>query len=1737
MNFFFQKFRRLWLLLMALIPLFASAVETINIDGRVYIKNTAIIANQQWQMVLGKDGESNFYELIESTIQMPEGQGAAIEIRGDVVIGVAGYLNVKGGDAKGYIGAGAGIHVPAGASLRIMPALNQSQCTVTATGGNAGKPNEVVTDHKWNKYNNGAGGAGAGIGGNGGNGGTASYAMAILQNKFEDKHYGQPSGACGNIIIDRGVTLTAIGGQGTGVSHDQNGTTVSNFNLVGQENAPINYGYVPAGVKYNTNTSEWELYTDLAYTDGNTLGFNNTAWGSPGGQGGGGGGYPAAGIGGGGSGGGAGGFGSWPSGKNKVTTAAGDGGNAGGGGTGYGINGQFGTSGGYAKFGWGMEHEIICQVGPTEKGPGGYTKVDNQYTGSNGYWGQKNFSGTGHASGQSGSTQLDGVRPGTFLEGGKPGEPVSGSDVKDSGIRGGGVLFDSQCGQIIIRGNVKSYANGGCQPRIYNASLGMDEFTATNIYQPYYINDIGTALPGKENPFTVKIEGGTLDVNRKAYLTFDISEYTPASPADVLEIPIKNYSDNGSYTMGTHRLTWLPDNEARHYRMYLTHSTLYVSQVKDGSFGYLGYYQSDFDDNDPIHSPRFDLTVDASRGWGYRNDGTWGNIRSGQQYFTGRINDDNISKTSVNILRFDACMDWNKNNNNHMWIDDFEIYPTFTSELWQERIAPIDGNTFRARCTGDDVAIKNLRWEPFEVEFSGNGGRAYVLESMTVNSLPVYKNNNTDGTEILGYYTEPVTFENGRMQLHGEKYASISEFVRKGYTKIYVVTWNPATDIISVFTGEGGQNYELISFDHNKLPEYKNNNTDGSEIFGFYTEPATIENGYVIVHGRSFSSIKEFVDNGFNAVYVVTWFPKKGIVAPSAIDKIDASYNGATGVVGAGNRLICKMEIDEGITIKVNPQKESFIMFNFQGYINFQLDDNDPIALESSPASSTSTPIGQQWSSKRIPISAGNHTIKITCLDGQNRIYSWEKVDYRSYLYGMAIYNMLEKDEEDYYLITNSEDLDVVSMLINMSGSENYRRSKFRVVGTVETSENFETLCPYSVDDPGFRGTMTGGTIVLTNNKPLFDRCIDATFTNLTVSGKLDNQPSMVAMGAYRTNFINCKVEGSITSNSSHVAPFCYYYTNKFYGCVSDVDVVSASRGYRAAGIGVGTMQDCIFTGTVYKVSDNGETIPGEPFSYTSSSKIQNCISTFDPGTETIIGESVENVYILSDTEEERGNYSTKTAAQFASGEVGYLLAIGGESNWFTPAGAQYPVYDAATLHNHAHITCDDDLKLTGPRQSTPLHLYGHEGEEFTVAHVAGKSCPIFINNELVSTNGTYTGQVVPGESFVSMRGTVAEGDEFSYNGIKYVIITVPDGDNPGTVKTKSGSKNEENGIVSCGNTELTGDLIIPATVDYAGYSFSVTEIGEYSLGGNVTSISLPETLTTIGDEGINGLNGLTHLFIPASVTSLGNSLYPNHPELVRVEFAEETQITTIPFSAFQSCDGLTSVVIPESVTTIENFAFFRCANLKSVVLSPNTEQFGFLPFGEQTKLRTVIYLSDSPLRGSSVDFDDDTFENAKLYALVSAKEQYQSVDPWKLFANIVWCGVELSKTEVTLNVNNTETLEATVTVPPTMTKSEVVWSTSDPMVATVDENGVVTGVSKGNATITATSGQFSSDCEFVVTDISTGIDAIFADDSIVAVDIYTLQGICIKRNASIDDVKGLSPGYYIIGKQKVYVK
>lgn len=110
--------------------------------------------------------------------------------------------------------------------------------------------------------------------------------------------------------------------------------------------------------------------------------------------------------------------------------------------------------------------------------------------------------------------------------------------------------------------------------------------------------------------------------------------------------------------------------------------------------------------------------------------------------------------------------------------------------------------------------------------------------------------------------------------------------------------------------------------------------------------------------------------------------------------------------------------------------------------------------------------------------------------------------------------------------------------------------------------------------------------------------------------------------------------------------------------------------------------------------------------------------------------------------------------------------------------------------------------------------------------------------------------------------------------------------------------------------TGAATELVIPAEVTHEDKTYKVTAIGGYAFQGNstLTSVTIPEGVTTIEYSAFSGCTSLTSITIPEDVT-------------------------TISKYAFSGCTSLTNVTIPEGVTHIGNRAFWDCTSLKSVSL------------------------------------------------------------------------------------------------------------------------------------------------------------------------------------------------------------
>ena len=133
-------------------------------------------------------------------------------------------------------------------------------------------------------------------------------------------------------------------------------------------------------------------------------------------------------------------------------------------------------------------------------------------------------------------------------------------------------------------------------------------------------------------------------------------------------------------------------------------------------------------------------------------------------------------------------------------------------------------------------------------------------------------------------------------------------------------------------------------------------------------------------------------------------------------------------------------------------------------------------------------------------------------------------------------------------------------------------------------------------------------------------------------------------------------------------------------------------------------------------------------------------------------------------------------------------------------------------------------------------------------------------------------------------------------------------------------------------------DIELPSVID----GKSVTSIGDRAFDvdvveacSNLTSIVIPDSVTSIGGYAFRSCTGLTDIIIPDSVTSIGTY-------------------------AFYKCTSLTDVTIPDSVTSIGERAFYKCTSLTDVTIPANVTNIGIGTFSGCTSLTEIIVDSNN---------------------------------------------------------------------------------------------------------------------------------------------------------------------------------
>ena len=134
----------------------------------------------------------------------------------------------------------------------------------------------------------------------------------------------------------------------------------------------------------------------------------------------------------------------------------------------------------------------------------------------------------------------------------------------------------------------------------------------------------------------------------------------------------------------------------------------------------------------------------------------------------------------------------------------------------------------------------------------------------------------------------------------------------------------------------------------------------------------------------------------------------------------------------------------------------------------------------------------------------------------------------------------------------------------------------------------------------------------------------------------------------------------------------------------------------------------------------------------------------------------------------------------------------------------------------------------------------------------------------------------------------------------------------------------------------------------------SVTSIGSSAFYGcsGLTTITIPNSVTSI-ESGVFSCSGLISITIPNSVTSIGGSAFHDCYDLASISIPNS--VTSIGEAAFGYCPSLTSITIPNSVTSIGDYAFKECFNLNSITIPKSVTSIGRFVFSSCSSLKSII--------------------------------------------------------------------------------------------------------------------------------------------------------------------------------------
>ena len=205
----------------------------------------------------------------------------------------------------------------------------------------------------------------------------------------------------------------------------------------------------------------------------------------------------------------------------------------------------------------------------------------------------------------------------------------------------------------------------------------------------------------------------------------------------------------------------------------------------------------------------------------------------------------------------------------------------------------------------------------------------------------------------------------------------------------------------------------------------------------------------------------------------------------------------------------------------------------------------------------------------------------------------------------------------------------------------------------------------------------------------------------------------------------------------------------------------------------------------------------------------------------------------------------------------------------------------------------------------------------------------------------------------------------------------------------------------------------------------NVTSIGDYAFYEcrGLTSITIPDSVTSIGERAFYNCSSLTSVTIGDGVTSIGNYAFRGCSSLTSITIPDN--VTSIGGSAFSGCKGLTSITIPDSVTSIGEEAFEYCSSLTSITIPNSVTSIGYGAFYDCSSLTSVT------IGDGVTSIGEEAFEYCSSLTSITIPNSVTSIGYGAFYdcdslTSVYYKGTAEEWSEINMDSNNTELTSAT---------------------------------------------------------------------------------------------------------------